>query len=270
MTNKVSMEQLLKEPLRFVSESLCDFFEREDVPSEEHMRRFLREVANDICHGDASVGQVEDLGWLAETFYNYSDFDAKEERVFDLGACWAAVLILRDAEEVLAEQGNLEEMQKMIDANAELFALVGANPGIGHAELAHKLGNSPSRQSQIMSSLVGHGLISSVKRGRNKNYYIGEKAESLLDLGAANVHERLHLLDSELMLIDETDGGTFTTDGVNDETINVLYGKGNIEKVNALFGVDASRADEGLFENEDASEVTYGHYESKYPYGLAA
>lgn len=190
MTAILSIRESVKEPLRSISDSLCDFFKREEVPSEEQMRRFLREIANSVCREDVVSGRLENLAWLTEALYNYSDFDDSEEIFFYKAACWAAVSIYRDVEEELAEQENAESLKGLLDTYADVFKIIEENPGICHSDIAKRLGNSVSRQSQIMSTLVDRGLIAGVKRGRNKDYYITSKTKRLNRRKDRNSYDR--------------------------------------------------------------------------------
>lgn len=180
MTVDLAVREQSNMPLQIISETLYNAFEKDKNPSEEQLRRFFRLVAESISFEDLSSSLVERLASFTESFYNYSDLDATAERYFDLGACWGAIIIFCDAKNILQDSELAEKLQGVLDQYADLFELIEQQPGIGHSELAEKLQNSASRQSQIMTKLADLGLVSSVKRGRNKDYYLTRKARDLL------------------------------------------------------------------------------------------
>lgn len=177
----MQLRQKMNDPLSITSDYLLSSLEERSMPSEEKLRLFLRLASEKIAESDFHSSSIDEFSSYLERFYNYSDMKESEEQAFDLGACWAAIIMYRNAEQEHLEKKFEKRLLDSIRQHQKLFSTIRQKPGIGHSRLAEELGNSPSRLSQIMATLKENGLISSVKFGRNKSYYLTEKATQLID-----------------------------------------------------------------------------------------
>lgn len=180
METALATRQQPSNPLHILSESILEAFKNDTLPSEEMLRGLSRIITEYVIDEDCPLPPIEELLTHVETYYNYSDLSKSDERVFDLGACWACLNVYLDADEIHAERQKESSLRMLLQKHRPLFRIVEENPGIGHAELANALGGKIARLSQIMSELKATDLISSVKLGRHKNYYLTSKSKHLL------------------------------------------------------------------------------------------
>lgn len=168
------------EILKVVSEELADALEEQGRASEEMLRKLCRSAAQCVYDNVLDELAIDRLAESVDVFYNYSNFEKGEERAFDMGACWAIVVSMRNAAAIVAERAVDELIEGLVTTHAELLATLAKKPGISQGELARILGKKPSRQSQIMSELREHNLVSSIRCGKTKNYYLTNKARQIL------------------------------------------------------------------------------------------
>lgn len=180
MANSSPFAQENIEILKVVSEELADALEEQGRASEEMLRKLCRSAVQCVYDNALDELAIDRLAESVDVFYNYSNFEKDEERAFDMGACWAIVVSIRNAASIVAERAVDELLEGLVTTHAKLLATLAKKPGISQGELARILGKKPSRQSQIMSELREHNLVSSVRCGKTKSYYLTNKARQIL------------------------------------------------------------------------------------------
>lgn len=167
--------------LETVSGELADALVERGWASEEMLRKLCWSASKCIYDKTLNELAVDKLAELVDVFYNYSNFEEGEEHAFDMGACWAIVVSIRNAISIVSERASNEVLERLVSTHAKLFATLAEKPGINQGELARILGKKPARQSQIMSELREHNLVSSIRCGKEKNYYLTNKAKQILN-----------------------------------------------------------------------------------------
>lgn len=177
---KVIEEGYASELAEAVSREIASAFEDDERPTEEQLRSLMRVLACSILCREFKDECVEDLSECVNAFYNYSELDAAEEKLFDIGACWGALTTYQSAAAEDRDRAADGARRAHIEEYQQLFALLFEQPGLRHSDLAQALGYKVSRFSQVMSKLADADLISSVKVGREKRYFLTSKAKDLL------------------------------------------------------------------------------------------
>lgn len=180
MEDAVALKKGNLDSFQIIANEVMRSLEDCGVASEE----LLRDLCTDVAHRvyKRTLETISDCAFMesVDSFFNYADFDEVDEYAFDMGVCWGAVTVLRNA--VFAKEQDLVSgmLKSLLHSYKQLFFVLNERPGIRHAALAHQLGYSPSRLSQIMPKLVSYDLVSSVKIGREKAYFITERTRVII------------------------------------------------------------------------------------------
>lgn len=178
-----------------------------------------------------TVGEERAFASMRAPFLSESYVEKGSRESFGIGALWGAVEVRDACVKILAAREKEAERTIAVELHHGLFNAVMRQPGITHAALAKSYGKSVSRLTQIISSFDGLDLLSTMRVGRSKHYYLTQSAKDRLS-GMVGV--------TNSMVGAETGRGSLFSDSqiINNTYTHSVEQVGSAERTNQLPIID--------------------------------